>query len=221
MRQIDAIGLKSDAKETGIFSIDLQNAKNEIDKQIPEKLKPLFDRLAKGVTKANKEFLGEALPTNTNEGAIAGIRFTGSPIEPAIEKARQANIALIKKANGDYVESVFDKFGSGASDFLGMRVEELTAQLAEREDVSQSRAELIARDQTLKLMGDVNQIKQTSAGIDQYVWSTSLDERVREEHRVLEGTVQDWLNPPTPGHPGDDYQCRCVAIPYVPELDEP
>jgi SPP1 gp7 family putative phage head morphogenesis protein len=110
----------------------------------------------------------------------------------------------------------------------GTRVEEITARIEERMGVVRSRAELIARDQTLKLYGNVQEARQTDAGIVEYTWSGSLDERERPEHLALEGTTQRWDSPPIVDrrtgrreHPGGDYQCRCAAIPILPTGDEP
>ena len=103
----------------------------------------------------------------------------------------------------------------------GLRVEVLAKDLVERFGVSESRAALIARDQTLKLNGQLNRSKQQAAGISQYRWSTSRDERVRETHQALEGSTHSWdVPPPGTGHPGDDYQCRCTARAIVPEFED-
>lgn len=99
----------------------------------------------------------------------------------------------------------------------GLRVEILAHDLRERFDVSDSRAELIARDQTLKLNGQINRHRQLNAGVEEYIWDTAGDERVRESHAELDGTVQNWHAPPSVGHPGTDYQCRCIAIPVILE----
>ena len=103
----------------------------------------------------------------------------------------------------------------------GLRVEVLAGDLQDRFGVADSRAELIARDQVLKLNGQITHQRQQGAGITHYRWSTSRDERVRESHADLEGSVHSWDDPPevAPGrweHPGGDYQCRCVAIPIIP-----
>jgi SPP1 gp7 family putative phage head morphogenesis protein len=99
----------------------------------------------------------------------------------------------------------------------GVRVEVLAHDLKERFGVSDSRAELIARDQTLKLNGQLNRHRQLNAGIEEYIWDTSGDERVRESHARLDGQKFSWHTPPSVGHPGQDFQCRCSAIPVVPE----
>lgn len=48
-----------------------------------------------------------------------------------------------------------------------------------------------------------------------YVWRTRRDERVRASHRANDGRIFDWDDPPATGHPGEDYGCRCRAVPYV------
>jgi len=104
----------------------------------------------------------------------------------------------------------------------GLRVERLAYDLRERFRVSDSRAELIARDQVLKLNGQIDRQRQQQAGITEYIWRTSRDERVRETHAILDGTRQSWATPPevAPGryeHPGGDYQCRCSAEAIIPD----
>lgn len=110
----------------------------------------------------------------------------------------------------------------------GVRVEEIRKQIEERMGVVRSRAELIARDQTLKLYGQVQEERQTEAGVVEYTWSTSQDERVRHRHSELEGTTQRWDSPPVVDkrtgrreHPGGDFQCRCSAIPVLPDDEAP
>lgn len=105
----------------------------------------------------------------------------------------------------------------------GIRVEEVRQKIEERLGIVRARAEFIARDQTLKLYGQVQEARQTDAGIEEYTWSTSEDERVRPRHQALDGTTQRWDSPPIVdektgrrAHPGGDYQCRCAAIPILP-----
>ncbi len=104
----------------------------------------------------------------------------------------------------------------------GWRVQEIQRALEKRYlDMPEWRAELIARDQTLKLNGRINQYRQQSVGIQEYTWLTARDSRVRDRHRDLHGTIQRWDNPPDTGkgrhHAGIDFQCRCQAIPRRPD----
>ena len=50
-----------------------------------------------------------------------------------------------------------------------------------------------------------------------YIWRTRGDRRVRGSHRVNEGQVFAWNDPPPTGHPGEEPGCRCWAEPYYPD----
>lgn len=92
---------------------------------------------------------------------------------------------------------------------------------------SKAHARLIARDQCAKLNGEIQRQQQLDAGIDEYIWDDSGDERVRDCHAALSGHTFSWYNPPEMWyetktgrvytgrycHPGQDYQCRCIARP--------
>lgn len=153
---------------------------------------------------------------------LLGLSPSQTRVSETIAQFRDQNIALVENAGRVYAADVRELLDDPES--FGLRPEELKAKLLERGNVSESRAELIARDQTLKLNGQLNKIRQTNAGIARYVWSTSNDERVRESHRELDGQEFSWNDPPLiegePLNPGDDFQCRCIALPVIPELDD-
>jgi len=76
----------------------------------------------------------------------------------------------------------------------------------------QSRYEFIARDQTSKLVAELDRVRHEQMGIDEYDWATSRDERVRSSHAKHHGVRFKYSQPPSDtGHPGEDYQCRCLA----------
>lgn len=86
--------------------------------------------------------------------------------------------------------------------------------------INRKRAELIARDQTAKLNGQIQRAQQMDAGIKEYIWYSCRDSRVRESHRKLDGKKFSWQEPPVVDaktgrrcHPGQDYQCRCIGRP--------
>ena len=174
--------------------------------QLPSTVGRLFDKHAKDVAKSNA----------TQLRAI-GIRPPHDMrLATEIAKRRDENIRLVEKAARSYADDVRRVFDDPENQ--GLAVDELVEKLRERGNVSESRAELIARDQTLKLNGAITEIRQTNAGIERYTWSTSLDERVRPEHAALEGQEFLWTAPPAVGHPGQDFQCRCVAVPVIDAL---
>jgi SPP1 gp7 family putative phage head morphogenesis protein len=197
---------RADARLTR-HTVDLDALEVHVLRQVPEHVGPAFDRMAGAVEKANER----------GTVTLLGIRPPRTRIAERIAQARDANIRLVENAGRVYardVRAIFDD-----PDAIGLRVEELRDRLLARGNVSESRAELVARDQTQKLAGTVNQIRQENAGVTQYVWSTSRDERVRPSHDALDGEIFDWATPPPEtGHPGQDFQCRCVALPVVTEL---
>ena len=149
---------------------------------------------------------------------ISPVLTQSGPILDALRAATKDNIDLIKSIPEQYFEKLGDAVGKNME--RGMRFEDLAKEIERIGDVTESRAKLIARDQTSKMNGAFNQARQTSLGIDKYQWQTSGDERVRKDHAENDGKVFSWNDPPDgTGHPGHDVNCRCVAIPYF-DLDK-
>lgn len=151
----------------------------------------------------------------------------------AVARFRRNNVERITSLRAEQIARVSELLDE--ADANGWRPEDLAARLAKDVQTTTSRAELIARDQTLKLHADIQQERQTQSGIRQYRWSTSADERVRGTpggkwpngmHYDLDGQIFDWSDPPVTNsagdrnHPGQDYQCRCIAIPILPSVEE-
>ena len=76
----------------------------------------------------------------------------------------------------------------------------------------------LTRDQTSKAIGNLTNIRQTDAGLTDYIWRTSGDERVRSSHKVLNGRRFKWSSSPPEGHPGHPIQCRCYAEGVMPPI---
>jgi SPP1 gp7 family putative phage head morphogenesis protein len=181
---------------------------------------PAFDRMAKTVNANNAEGLALLGIQPAYVAGLAGV----------VAHAREDNLRLIANAASDYADQVEDVLTD--PDNFGLRAEELEELLVERGNVSVSRAQFIARDQTLKTNAAITRTRMGAAGVARYRWSTSQDERVRPMHAELgrrsdEGETFSFDDPPVTNddgdtnNPGEDYQCRCVPIPFIPELDEP
>jgi SPP1 gp7 family putative phage head morphogenesis protein len=124
------------------------------------------------------------------------------------------------KENSDLIKSLAGDFKQQARDAIhetllnGDTSETLRAKLEHIEGVTESRAELIARDQTQKVCSDLNQARQKDVGITGYYWSGIDDGRERDTHIENNGLRFDWNSPPAEtGHPGEDINCRCTADP--------
>lgn len=160
---------------------------------------------------------------------IASVLPGGTEQEAAFVSSNVDLIKSIARTQHDQVASVVRQ-GLAA----GLRPEAMAEDISARFGVSESRAEFIARDQTLKTFGQVTKARHQSLGINRFIWRTSKDERVRgrpdgkypkskHDHWALEGQSFTYGKAPY-GGPGQDYQCRCTAEPDVSHLlgdDEP
>jgi SPP1 gp7 family putative phage head morphogenesis protein len=101
----------------------------------------------------------------------------------------------------------------------GLRYSDIAADLQKSFGISHRKAKLIARDQTTKLNSSLTRLRQQEAGVEEYIWQTVEDERVRPTHRHNNGKRFRWDKPPPiTGHPGNDINCRCVARPILEGL---
>lgn len=142
--------------------------------------------------------------------------YLGNFYEKELLKWIDENVSLIKTIPEDTLDKmrdiVYDGFTSGKT------TTRMVHDIRKAYGVSRRRAELIARDQTAKLNGQIQQAQQLDAGVTEYIWSTSGDERVRKSHKELNGKKFSWNDAPVNSdgrkcHPGEDYQCRCIGRP--------
>lgn len=181
----------------------------------------VFAKLVKPLSRAVSDAWHDMFLSLSKANA-AGLSSLGIPVRRDVglsaimERSMSDSVSLIKDTVGTLKAETLAIIGDPEN--VGLRVEDLADLIRERTGVSESRAELIARDQTLKTNGNLTANRQRNAGITSYVWSTSLDDRVRPDHAALEGKTIAWDDPPDVGHPGEDIQCRCVAIPVIDEF---
>lgn len=124
------------------------------------------------------------------------------------------NVSLIKSIPEDLLSDVNETVNRMVRQ--GYRVEDISDEIKARYGVSQSKANLIGRDQTSKFAGSLNMLRQKSLGLSRYVWHGVEDDRERDSHLANEDQVYSWTAPPAEtGNPGEDYQCRCWAEPYL------
>lgn len=104
----------------------------------------------------------------------------------------------------------------------GYRAEHLKEIIKERYQVSESKAEFLAKQETSLLTSKYTQIRYKDAGINKYIWSTSGDNRVRHDHKELDGRIISYDDPPIvdkatgrKAHAGEDFGCRCIQVPVI------
>lgn len=181
--------------------------------QINKKLNVIADATRKLTVKEWKKAIGKTLGVNILEDY-----FDGSFYTDMLETLVKENVDLIVTipANAlDKLEKIVLR-----SYLDGKPVSAIAREIQRSYSTTRSHAQLIARDQIGKLNSKITQRQQKTCGVKRYKWSDSGDSRVRRDHRRLNGKIFSWDDPPVidtrtgrRGHPGDDYQCRCVAIP--------
>ncbi len=104
----------------------------------------------------------------------------------------------------------------------GFRAENLIADIQAEKKVSYNKAKFLAKQETSLMVSKYRQVRYEDAGINRYMWSTSRDQRVRHDHRELQGKIFRFDQPPVTdkntgarNNPGEDFNCRCVAIPVL------
>lgn len=201
------------------FDRAIERARGAVSRILePTRIRPAFERIAVDVSahvlremrRAWQHSLG--VDPITSDAGLAGAR----------ERFVRENVARITRLSERRLEEIRDAVSTAVA--RGTRVEVLAREIEERGGVSRRRASLIARDQVLTANAEITRLRMQNAGVVEYEWDSSRDERVRPIHRELHGTVQRWDNPPVisedgeTGHPGDAINCRCVARPRLEGL---
>ncbi len=128
-----------------------------------------------------------------------------------IRKTVETSVAKIKGIRAglreDLTNTITDAFARGD------RPTEVAKKIRKRWRVSESRIVFIVQNEIGNLNAAANKIRQTSVGVTHYFWETSKDERVRPSHVELQGKRFAWTAPPSVGHPGEDFRCRCRPRP--------
>lgn len=141
------------------------------------------------------------------------------PDSDPIAAIRRENIALIGGTNPAQREALGTLFSEAQA--VGARHETLITEIQSTLEIGKNRARLIARDQTVKYNAVVNRAQAEASGVREYTWRTSHDGSVRLMHKLLDGRVFSFDNPPITNkdgdrnNPGGDYQCRCQAEPKL------
>ena len=131
------------------------------------------------------------------------------------------NVNLIKTRPQETLGKMMNIVNDGF--MQGQTTDEIAQKISKAYGYDAYWAKFLARDQMAKLNAEITQRAQQDAGITRYEWSTSDDSRVRKSHAELDGKIFSWDDPPVVDatgrrcHPGQDYQCRCVALPIFDE----
>lgn len=149
-----------------------------------------------------------------------------SDIEIQIEE----NANLIKTLPTDVAKKVTKDISDMA--LKGMRASEIAKVIREQTDKhSRASAKLIVRTEVSKTTTALTKARCDNLDLHWYVWRTMEDgDRVRKSHRIMEGVLVNWNEPPSPEalageksvgnyHAGNIWNCRCYPEPLI-EIDD-
>lgn len=151
----------------------------------------------------------------------ADVFVADQSLKPIVTAFVRDNVDLIKDIGSQMADQIQD-LTLDAIDKGTMHVD-LAKQIQERFQVGDSRAKLIASDQIGKAYSYINTARQQELGVQEFVWRTVHDDRVRDEHAALDGQTFRYDDPPAEGMPGQAVRCRCYAEPVldsIPALQE-
>lgn len=206
---------------------DLADAQYDND----ERIRPLAERVAYEVEKFQ-----QASFENFSE-VVIGERYVPAVVGPSITDTWQENFLTLCRSTNDDLKRRVSAIISDAV-MNGNNIADTARQIDEAVGhYSYSKAMTIARTETGKLNMAISKAQMEEAGIDKYEWSCMMDERSRPSHEKMDGKICIWSNPnvvyniktkktePRPQsavhlHPGDDYNCRCVALPWDELIEE-
>lgn len=185
------------------------------DQDISEKLN-ITDLFDKSIYKVNKR-ISDQLKKIT--------------VAPQLTPAQQKTIAkdynnnmklYVKDFAKEEIVSLRDKIQKHV--LSGGRYEDMIKQIQRSYHVSESKAKFLARQETSILMSKFKETRYKDAGSQKYKWRCvvgSAKHPVRPMHKTHNGKVFLWSSPPVINskgerkHPGQDYGCRCTAVPII------
>lgn len=148
--------------------------------------------------------------------ATLGIDLTSvvrlGDLEEYLETAATRSAGLIRGLSEGTIQRVQTTVTNAVLN--GIPAADLRKKLTEDFNFSDKRAKVIARDQIAKTTSDLNRIRHTQAGLDDYFWRTSKDERVRPRHQHCDGKQYKYGKPTDAEEglpPGQPILCRCIA----------
>lgn len=179
-----------------------------------KKLKNLIDEAYKQL---NVKFVNQTKDLNTVQTVNLTKIKENKKIYDAFIKKREEHIDYFKKfpkyvkgRTQKHLDQIVEHLEESKKS-LTFDAQKLANVLNLTEGMCRRHANFIARDQLGKFSSAINEAQAEYIGAKEYIWRTSLDNRVRHSHAEREGEKYRYDQPPDGGNPGMDYRCRCTA----------
>lgn len=189
-----------------------------------------LDALERELTEGMPEMFevgGEDVVTKVAEGCAATAKSLA--VFPELDyngrrmlaKMYSNNMALgIKGFTQEMIKSLRRDVQTSAE--AGYRFDLLAAKMLRKYDITKAKATFLARTETSIFMAEYRKDRFLAAGVTEYYWRTSGDNRVRDDHKRLNGRRFFYEAPPvadratgTTANPGGIWNCRCNDQPIV------
>jgi SPP1 gp7 family putative phage head morphogenesis protein len=242
-RELRRLGAKWDGKQ-GQWTIPLQNLPVEVKNEIYSyrtKTEEKREKLLKSLSRIDPENIAEKLNVNSIfdamihkaesdfKKATANLTVTPELNRRQLEFLRQEYKENLKLSIKDFTTGQILKLREDVSNltYAGFRYEDMIDDIQKRYGVTVEKATFLARQENNLAVAKYRQTRFQDAGVDKYEWRAvhgSPAHPTRPAHKALSGKIFQWDKPPVttePGqpqrrnNPGEDYNCRCIAIPVV------
>lgn len=171
----------------------------------------------------------DALEYNRQESQLIGEMLRSElegPVGRVFERIVEENIKQIKRLPDHVLLDISNIVKE--SIVAGARSSQISEVIKKKfPSAIHSRVALIARTETSRATTALTRARSEVLDLPFYVWRTSKDGRVRSSHRMMEGVIIPWSEPPAPEilrgvkstlghyHAGDAPNDRCYAEPLV------
>lgn len=158
--------------------------------------------------------------TGKEMGKALRMEIAYAPTGQVFSMLMDMQVGLIKSIPLDAAQRVHELTIEGLS--TGERAKSIAQQIMLTEEVSKSKATLIARTEVARAASTLTEARATFVGSEGYIWRSSRDGDVRPTHREMEGKYVRWDKPPKtdkglePYHAGCGPNCRCYPEPVLP-----
>ncbi len=145
-----------------------------------------------------------------------------APTGRVMRERLDEQVSLIKSIPLDAAQRVRDLANEAI--VQGRRSNYIAEEIMKSGDVAKSRANMIARTEVSRTSTELTRARAEHVGSTHFMWVTAGDSDVRHDHKILDGKVFAWDDPPiadlrsgTKALPGCIWNCRCFASPIIPD----
>ena len=224
--------VRMDASNDEVLSFRerVQKTFNALSKKLEEKLKGfgLIGRLEKiaKLTQAHSVTEWRKAVKDVTGIDISEDYYKGGVFEQTRQQWIRNLATVLENMVRGTVQQVSDLILDGFRN--GKNYGELMEEIQKTYSDAKGNMETLSADQVSTLNSQLTREEHRDAGVQYYIWKSRRDNRVRQSHRAFDGKIYKWDSPPSGWyqtksrglvltgrrcHPGEDYGCRCCAIP--------